>query len=85
MGWEEQSLPDLQEEPVNSLSGQEGNWQSHGDLAFLVVRQRRGDAKLERREMTSKGFDKECEMLCVSPKRQVSAELSSAHLLHTGW
>lgn len=33
MGWEEQSLPDLQEEPVNSLSGQEGNWQSHGDLA----------------------------------------------------
>lgn len=33
MGWEEQSLLGLQEEPVCSLSGQEGNWQSHGDLS----------------------------------------------------
>lgn len=33
MGWEEQSLPGLQEEPVSSLSGQERNWQSHADLS----------------------------------------------------
>lgn len=33
--------------------------------------------------MTSKGLDKECEMLCVSPKHQVSSDLKS--LLHTHW
>lgn len=33
MIWEEQRLPGLQEEPVSSFSGQEGNWQSHADLS----------------------------------------------------